>query len=205
MANAFNPETTFPDFNRSDFIPIIDMNTIKRLLGIETDDGFAWCRVDKSEQYDFAPNAQTETKKYIDSKNDYTYISSYNPSMEQEIIIDGNNECYSLMHEYKIKFPTGADAEVPCALIEPSTMQVGVADALVWEKAMLVPGNTNSVDKKMSFTMNFNGDMRRGTGAKNAETGRFEIAFDDEDKGGEVETLSAKSTKASAFKAESDK
>lgn len=203
---ATDSATRFSDFSRDRFIPLIDANAIRRLVGMDTiDEGHAWARVDKSEVFDFAFNPQENTKGYIDTANDSTFVEKYQPQMDQEIIVDGNNEVYSLMYEYSMHFPTGSDAEIPCAVIMPSVKDDSVADAFLWEQAILSPSNINTIDKKLTFSMKFNGEMKRGTGAKNAETGRFEIAFDDEDKGGEVETLSAKSTKASAFKAESDK
>lgn len=210
MPNAFKPEERFPAFSREDMIPLIDMNAIKRFLGVETDgDGHAWTRVDKSEIDEITFDAQTETKKYIDTKNDYTYINSYNMSEPQEIITDGNNECYSLLYEYSMHRPTGSDAEVPCMQLFPSVMEPGKADAFLFENAMLVPGTINFVDKKLTFTMQFNGDMQRGIGEKDETTGRFKYTeVTDEDKDDQVETLSAKSVtttaKKSTFAADSE-
>lgn len=208
---AVDSATRFPDFSRDKFIPIIDANTIRRFIGWDTEgDGFAWARVDKSEVFELALNPEENTKGYIDTANDSTFVEKYSTQMDQEIVVDGNNEVYALMYEFMMHFPTGSDAEVPCALIMPSVKDPSnAADAFLWKNAILSPSTLNTVDKKLSFAMKFNGAMERGTGALNTETGRFEITIPTDggsnDEGGEVETLSAKSTKASTFKAESDK
>lgn len=203
MANAFNKEARFGDFSRDLFIPLIDGNTIRRFVGQKEDgEGYAWARVDKSEIFDFAMNPQTETKAYIDTKNDETSITSFQLSQDQEIVIDGNNEVYSLLYEYAINFPTGSDAEVPCALIMPSVLDPDKADMLVWDKAMLVPSDINSVDKKLTFTMQLNGDHKRGTGAK-GDGGRFEFT-EGAASVPEAASLSAKSGTKVSFAADKD-
>lgn len=176
MPNAKDPTVQFPGFNRSQMIPLIDGNTIRQRIGWEpVGEGFSWARVDKSEVFEFATNPQTETKAYIDTANDYTYVKSYQAAMEQEIIIDPNNEVYGLMYEYTMLFPTGSDAEVPCMMIFPSVKDPAVSDAFLWKTAMLTTGAISSPDGKLTFTINFNGEMERGTGAKSAESGKFEF------------------------------
>lgn len=181
MADAttgWDADTRFSDFSRDKFIPLIDANFIRKMIGwdtIETEDGHAWARVDKSEQFSLELSPQTETKGYIDTANDTTRTVSYQVSQEQEIIIDGNNEVYALMYEYTMHFPVGSDAQVPNMLIMPSVTNPEVADAFLWEDAMLTPVSINTIDKKLTFTINYNGEYVRGTGAKGEESGRFEF------------------------------
>ena len=173
---GWDADTRFTDFSRDKFIPLIDANFIRELIGwpkIETKDGHAWARVDKSEQFALELSPQTETKGYIDTANDTTRTISYQVSQEQEIIIDGNNEVYALMYEYTMHFPIGSDAQVPNMLIMPSVTDPKVADAFLWEEAMLTPVSIDTVNKKLTFTINYNGDWERGTGSKDEETGRF--------------------------------
>lgn len=178
--------TRFPDFSRDKFVPCIDGNKIRRLIGqTEEGTGYAWARVDKSEVFDLALNPQEVTKAYIETANDETSINSYQPQLDQEIVIDGNNEVYSLMYEFFMHMPTGSDAEVPCMLIMPSVTDPDVADAYVWDKAILSPSNLNTVDKKLTFSMKLNGAMKRGTGEKGT-SGRFEFTETTENGGGGV-------------------
>ncbi len=178
MADA-TPTGRFADFSRDRFVPLIDGNTIRRLVGMTTEgDDFAWARVDKSEIFELAFNPEENTRGYIDTPNDATFVEKYGLQMDQEIVIDGNNETYSLMYEYAMHFPTGSDAEVPCALIMPNVKDpAGAADAFLWRQAILSPSGINTIDKKLTFSMKFNGAMERGTGAKNETTGRFEITI----------------------------
>lgn len=171
-----DPVQTFQDFSRNLFVPLIEANAIRNITGFgtptETDD---WVRVDKSETFELGFNPQTVTKAYIDTKNDETSIGSYQTSMEQEIIIDGNNPLYALMYEFSMAFPTGSEAKIPCALIMPSVRKSGEADAFIWRETMLAPGTINTIDKKLTFTMNLNGEMTRGIGTKDDTTGKFTI------------------------------
>lgn len=175
-ATGWKEDIRFSDFSRDKFIPLIDANFIRELVGwpkIETKDGHAWARVNKSEQFSLELSPQTETKGYIDTANDTTRTTSYQVSQEQEIIIDGNNEVYALMYEYTMHFPVGSDAQVPNMLIMPSVTDPEVADAFLWEDAMLTPVSINTIDKKLTFTINYNGEYQRGTGSKDEETQRF--------------------------------
>ena len=203
---GWKSETRFPDFSRDKFIPAIDANAIRRLIGweeIKTADGHAWARVDKSEQFNIELSPNTETKGYIDTANDTERMVSYQVSQEQEIIIDGNNEVYALMYEYTMHFPVGSDAIVPNILLAPSVVDPDVVDAFMWEDAILTPVSLNTIDKKLTFNIAYNGTMKRGTGAKDADTGRFLFQAKDsakppatEDDSEEVQTLSAKTLKA---------
>lgn len=200
----------FPDFSRDKFIPAIDANAIRKFIGwdtIETSDGHAWARVDKSEQFNIELSPNTETKGYIDTANDTERMVSYQVSQEQEIIIDGNNEVYALMYEYTMHFPVGSDAIVPNLLLAPSVVDPDVVDAFLWNEAILTPVSINTIDKKLTFNISYNGAFERGTGAKDETTGRFLFTPSGDEKPDtppaeepEVQTLSAKSVKAAAAK-----
>lgn len=154
----------FRDFSRDKFIPLFDANKIRALTGFgEVTEGLDLTRIDKSTVFEFGFNPQTETYGFIDSPNDETNLVSYQLSMEQEIVIDGNNPAYALLYEYSMAMPTGSDAEVPMVIVAPSVKDPTIMDAFMWEKGMLAPGAINTVDKKLTFTMNFNGEMQRGT------------------------------------------
>lgn len=167
---------TFPAFDRSMFIPLLDLNKIVQLTGFGTANGTGhyWGRIDKSEIYELQFNPQTETKAYIVSKNDETAITSYQTAMDQEIVIDGNNPIYANMYELAMKFPVGTDAEVPVLLCSPSVRVPGAIDGFLWEHALITFNSINAVDKKLSFTLNLNGDSVRGTVEKK-DDGTFEF------------------------------
>lgn len=164
---------TFPAFDRSMFIPFLEMNKIRKLTGFGTaTDGDDWGRIGKSEVFDLAFNPQTETKGYIENKNDQTTLTSYQVSQEQEIVIDGNDQIYALMYEFAMMFPVGSDAEVPVLLAAPSVRTPGDIDGFLWRDALISLSNLNSVDKKLTFTLNLNGDVERGIITK-GDDGKF--------------------------------
>lgn len=146
------------------FIPLVDANKIRKLTGFgEAGEGYDWTRIDKSEIFELQFNPQTETKAYIVNKNDETAIKSYQTTQQQEIVIDGNNQLYSLMYEFAMAFPVGSDAEVPVLLCAPSVRKAGEIDGFKWEHTLITINSLNSVDQKLSFTLNLNGDSERGT------------------------------------------
>lgn len=166
-------EVKFQAFDRSQFIPLIDGNAIRRLLGEEpVGTGKDYIRIDKSEVWALQFNPQTETKGYIVNKNDETTLTSYQTAMDQEIVIDGNNPLYSLMYRFAMKFPVGSDAEVPTLLCAPSVVTPGAIDGYEWEHALITIGELNSVDKKLTFTLNLNGDNTEGIVTKD-DNGKF--------------------------------
>lgn len=157
-------DKTFPAFTRDKFIPLFDANTVRKLTGFGTPStGLDLTRINKSTVFELAFNPQEETYQYIDSANDETSITSYQPSMDQEILVDGNNECYALLYEYAIKFPIGTEAVVPIVLVAPSVTDPDVNDALLWSGATLVCNTLNTQEKKLTFKLNLNGDHERGT------------------------------------------
>lgn len=122
-----------------------------------------WVPIDLSTQFELAYNPNTETRSYICYKSDYTVVTGYAPSMEQEIVLDSENPLYKFMDEYLNTFPTGSDAEIPFLLARPALTTGSPTVGLMWEKAVIVPNTLNTVDGKLSFTINLNGDPTKGT------------------------------------------
>lgn len=196
MAN----EKRFPDFDRSKFIPLFDGNAVRRFLGIEEvgePGSVDLIRIGKSTIFTYSPNAQTETQAFIETANDYTYIKNYAPTMPQEVMIDGNDPAYALMYEFTMHHPTGSDAEIPNYLAAPSVTTPGEMDMFAWPTAMMVPGDLSPVDKKLNFTINYNGEMERGTGERDETTGKFKFV-PKADEGTAAAAFSARSKKAAS-------
>lgn len=194
-------DNTFPAFDRSMFIPFIELNKIRKLTDFGTPTtGEDWGRIGKSEVFDLAFNPQTETKAYIENKNDETTLKSYQVSQAQEIAIDGNDPIYDLMYELAMKFPVGSDAVIPVLLAAPSVRYQNAIDGFRWQDALITIGNLNTVDKKITFTLNLNGDVERGE--VTVTDGKFEftpnvIAGENSD----VETQSLDTQQVSTFSA----
>ena len=122
-----------------------------------------WVRIDKSTVFDLAFNPEEETYGYIDSANDTTEVTSYAPTMEQEIILDSSNAMYQFIEPFCMNMPTGSSAIVPCLLTEPDAQGGETYTGRVWYEATITPGDLNSVDGKLVFTLNLNGSQTVGT------------------------------------------
>lgn len=141
------------------FIPLIDRN---KLTG-NTAEGYDWVRVDKSTVFALAFNPQEETFGYINAPNDTTEVTSYQPELPQEIVLDNENPLYAAMHDFCMSMPIGSNAEVPCLLVMPDNSTGEATKGYLWEKASISPGELNSVDGKLTFTMKLNGQKKDGT------------------------------------------
>lgn len=184
--------TRFGAFSRDKFIPTFDANAIRKVIGwTPTEEEFDWVRIDKSEVYEYTLNPQTSTRAYIDTANDENMLDSYQKSMEQEIVIDGNNKAYQLLYEYMMAEPVGSDAVVPLMQIMPSVEDPAKADAWLYREGQLVPATLNTVDKKLTFTMNFNGKVERGYGEN--KDGKFTYTKRTEEGGGSPSPASLES------------
>lgn len=141
------------------FIPLIDRN---KLTGASAE-GFDWVRVDKSTIFALAFNPQEETFSYINAPNDSTEVTSYQPELPQEIVLDSSNPLYVAMHDFAMKMPIGSAAEVPCLLVMPDASTGEATKGYLWEHAIISMQELNSVDGKLTFTMKLNGVKKDGT------------------------------------------
>ena len=141
------------------FIPLIDRT---KLTGASAE-GHAWVRVDKSTIFALAFNPQEEPFSYINAPNDSTEVTSYQPELPQEIVLDSANPLYVAMHDFAMKMPVGSDAEVPCLLVMPDASTGEATKGYLWEHAIISMQELNSVDGKLTFTMKLNGVKKDGT------------------------------------------
>lgn len=119
--------------------------------------------IDKSTVFEFSWNPNTETYSYICNKNDSSEVTGYAPSMGQEIVLDNDNPIYKFLQPLFMSMPTGSDCVIPCLLIEPDMTTGKPTVGRLWKEATVVPDKLSSVDGKLSFTLNFNGDPVSGT------------------------------------------
>lgn len=124
---------------------------------------YDWVPVDKSTVYELSYNPQTETYSFICDKNDSTEVTSYQPSMSQEIILDNENPMYEFMDDYANSFPTRRDAVFPVLMVRPDLKTGAPTKALLFAEASVAPNTLNSVDGKLSFDVYLNGTVVEGT------------------------------------------
>jgi hypothetical protein len=122
--------------------------------------------IDLSTVFEFDWNANTETYGYICNKNDTNEVTGYAPTMAQEIVLDNSNPMYKFLYPKFMSMPTGSDCNIPCLLVEPDMTTGKPTVGRLWSDASVVPDNLNTVDGKLAFTLNLNGDPVLGTVAK---------------------------------------
>lgn len=136
------------------FIPYIDTSG--------TSNGENWTpqytRIDKSTIFALALNPQTNTVNYISQELPSTEVDHYEPSLPQEIALYKGNPMYDYMIGLMLSLPVGN------ACVIPVLLRLG-EDNKAWliKKTTIVFGELNSVDGKLTFTLNFGGDIEKGT------------------------------------------
>lgn len=118
-----------------------------------------WVRIDKSTIFELNPNPQTTTEDYICYESPVTVIDHYEPELPQEIVMNENNPCYDFIFEKFFDLPVGEACKVPLLICFPGE------DKKAWRvnDNMIVLGNMNTVDKKISFTLKLGGNIDKGT------------------------------------------
>lgn len=149
---------------RNLYIPMLDVS----------DDGSGTYKpIDLSTVFEFAWNPNTETYGYIKDKNDTNEVTGYAPTMEQEIVLDNTNPIYSFLFPKFMDMPVGAACVIPCLLATPDLKTGAPTVGYLWAEATCVPDTLATVDGKLQFTLNFNGDAVKGTVAINGGTVTF--------------------------------
>lgn len=155
------------NLTRDLWVPLIDST-----FGAEAGT-YTWVRIDKSTIFDLAFNPTEETKGYINSANDSTYIKSYALELPQEIVLDSSNPLFKAVYEFCMNLPTGDDANVPIMLVTPNVSTGKATEARVWADAILSPTSINTVDGILSFSLKLNGSFQKGTASESAGTWTF--------------------------------
>lgn len=119
-------------------------------------------RIDKSTIFELNPNPQTEEQDYICDELPSTEIDHYAPELPQEIVMNAGNPMYEFIFDLFYNLPTGEAAKVPCLICFPPNAE-NEQKAWLIQDTVLVLGNMNTVDRKISFTLHFGGNISRGT------------------------------------------
>jgi hypothetical protein len=137
------------------FIPFIDVSgTINKEEWVPV-----WKRVDYSTIFSLNPNPQTTETDYICYEAAITTTDSYKPELPQEIAIYEGNPVYDFMFEKFYNLEVGPGMNLPVL------MCFGGSAKKAWQlkDATVTLGELNTVDGKLSFTLNMGGAIDRGT------------------------------------------
>lgn len=123
-----------------------------------------WKRVRKSTVFDLAFNPETETQDYIDQRFPTDILKSYKPSMEQETMLEEGDALFDEMFELMNSLPTGTNAIKPVLFVFPKKATSPATSFVAWKvDCMISFSNYNTVDRKLSFSLSFAGDIDYGT------------------------------------------
>lgn len=155
------------------YIPCLDTSATKDLSG--------FVPIDKSTIFELAWNPETETYTYICNRSNSTEVTSFALSMEQEIVLDNSNPMYAFMYPLCFSMPTGSDAVVPFLLVDPDMTTGQPTRGKLWKDATIQPSTLNTVDGKLAFTINLNGDMVEGDVTITTDAqGRKQFTFEED-------------------------
>lgn len=180
--------------------PYIDLDK-----GANANDGkYRLGRVRKSTIFEFSANAQEDTSGYIDSPNDTTEVTSYQPQLPLETITESTDPIARFAQKYLFDFPLGADTQVPFILAYPlvddetGAVSDTQCNVIIWDEAVMSNLALNTVDQKFTWTEMLNGNPKRGVISKSAlDSEEFTFAPEDVATPSEPEaqTFSTRSTK----------
>lgn len=148
---------------RDMFEPYIDLDKGKGAA----ENTYKWERVRKSTIFELSTNAQEETYGYIDTQNDTTEVTSYQPQLPLESVPESSDKVYAFMQEYLFAFPLGSDTQVPFMLVYPiidedGTVNEKYRNAIIFDEAVVSNLSLNTVDQLATWTEMLNGTPKRG-------------------------------------------
>ncbi len=135
---------------------------------ISIDGGETWLRIGKSTIFTLSLNANVVTNDYIEDEAPTDEVTYYKPTLPQELAAYKGDPAFDAVYAMFYSRPTGTDAQVPCLIVfdgEVSTSDADWGDTgyHAWAcSATLVLTDFNTVDEKITFTLNLNGTIGEG-------------------------------------------
>lgn len=135
-------------------IPFVDIGTTG-----EAD----WARIGKSTIFDLVLNAETETLDFIEDENPTDLLKKYKPTLSQELKTMQGDKAFDALFDMLYTLPVGEAAIRKVLLVFPKAGTT-TGTFLAWQvDSTVVLSNFNTVDEKILFNLNFNGNIERGT------------------------------------------
>ena len=133
-----------------------------------------WKRVRKSTVFDLAFNPEVETLDFIDQQFPSDVLKYYKPSMDQETMLEEGDELFEAMFELMQSLPTGTSAIKPALFVFPKKATDPATSFVAWKVDCTITfSNYNTVDRKLSFSLAFAGDIDYGSVAVSAGAPTF--------------------------------
>lgn len=132
----------------------------KIFINTRTTEAKNWVQVDKSTTLNIQMNPETETQDWIDQELPVEEVKSYKPTLDEEIATRRNNPMYEFMAD---RFYNCKVGNVESLICFPPAGEEGKLNAWFVKETPLILNNADYVEGKLHWTMNFGGDISRGT------------------------------------------
>lgn len=123
-----------------------------------------WARIGKSTVFDLVLNAQTEENDFIEDEMKTTDITSYSPSLSQELQSNKGDPAFDYLYDMLYNLPTGENVKKNMLLVFDGN--TGTEDAPVFKawntQVTLTVDHFDTVAEKIYFNIAIN-SIERGT------------------------------------------
>lgn len=153
---------------------IVHKTQIVPFVNTGTEDAPVWTQIKKSTAFTISMNPQTKTFDYISSVTPEEILSSYQPSLDQDLVMTKGEADYDLFFSMFYNLPTGSDAkkQVLIAFYQEKMEGLKKSDGAGGEEeytgymgwlcdSLVKVNNLNSVDQTISISLSF-GEVKAG-------------------------------------------
>lgn len=133
---------------------------------IKGEDDTTWLRIGKSTIFSLAVNANVVTNDYIEDEAPTDEITYYKPTLPQELAAYKGDPAFDAIYKMFYNLPTGAEAKRDVLIVFDGNIASTTPNAEPtfngWQvNATIVLTEFNTVDGKITFTLNLNGNINR--------------------------------------------
>ncbi len=124
-----------------------------------------WVQIEKSTDNTITMNGETEDRDFIVDEQATTVLNKYKPSLSEPITLFKGNPDYEYFWDlfYNTKVGTNATSEILVVFMN-ETDGTETTSYKAWKcGCTFVCDNLNPVDGTLTFTINFNGSIAKGT------------------------------------------
>lgn len=149
-----------------------------RTIPFIKDDEGEFLRIGKSTIFALSLNANVVTQDFIEDEAPTDEVSYYKPTLPQELAAYKGDPAFDFIYDMFYNLPTGTGVQKTLLIVFDGN--IGTEAALkfnAWQaNVTVVLKDFNTVDEKITFDLNFNGNIERGTATITDGTPSFTTA-----------------------------
>lgn len=129
------------------------------------DDEGEFLRIGKSTIFALAVNANVVTQDFIEDEAPTDEVTYYKPTLPQELAAYKGDPAFDFIYDMFYNLPTGTAVQKTVLIVFAGNSGTEAAPKFnAWQtNATIVLKDFNTVDEKITFDLNFNGNIERGT------------------------------------------